>query len=275
MTTLAKGSKGDAVARLQQKLGVEADGDFGTKTETALIAWQKSKGIAPANGIADEETQVRIGLINPKVTGAAAALNVKELRGVIPDVVIDEIMTSADKYAIKSNLRLAHFLSQCAQESGVFTAVKENLNYSAARLLQIFPKYFTQAQATEYANKPEMIGNRVYGNRLGNGPESSGEGYKFRGRGYIQLTGKDNYTAFSKFNGTDFVVSPDLVASKYPLTSAAYFFNNLAKLWPTCDKGADEATITAVTKKVNGGTHGLDGRIKYFNKYWALLSKPM
>ncbi len=273
MTTLKKGSKGDDVKRLQEKLGLNADGKFGSDTETALIAWQKSKGITPADGVADENTQIRIGLINANLAGAAAALNLKELRGVIPDGVIDEIIAAADKFNITSNLRLAHFLSQCAQESGVFTVVRENLNYSAKRLRQIFPKYFTEEQAVQYANKPEMVGNRAYANRIGNGDEASGDGYKFRGRGYIQLTGRDNYASFSKFFGVDCVTNADLVASKYPLTSAAFFFNNRAKIWPTCDKGTDDATITAVTKKVNGGTLGLDERIKFFKKYFGLLSR--
>ena len=274
MTTLAKGAKGDLVKRLQEKLAITVDGDFGKKTEAAVIAWQTSKGISPANGIADEAMLVTLGVINPTVTGAAAALNLKELRGVIPDGVIDEIIAAADKFKINSNLRLAHFLSQCAQESGGFKVVTENLNYSAKRLKEIFPKYFPGDLADSYANKPEMIGSRVYGGRLGNGPESSGEGYKYRGRGYIQLTGKSNYSAFSTFFGADCVANPSWVSSKYPLTSAAYFFNNGAKIWPTCDKGSDDATIEAVTRKVNGGTLGLSGRISYFKKYFALLSKP-
>lgn len=271
MGTLQKGSKGDDVKRLQQKLGVTADGDFGSKTEAALIAWQKANGISPANGIADENTQVKMGLIAPASTGAAAKLKTDKLRGVIPDAVINEIIASADKFNINSNLRLAHFLAQCAKESGVFSVVRENLNYSASRLLQIFPKYFTADQANAYAYKPENIGNRVYGNRLGNGDEASGEGYRYRGRGYIQLTGKSNYSAFSKFINVDCVANPDLVATTYPLGSAGFFFNNHSKLWATCDKGTSDDVVTQVTKYVNGGTLGLEDRIAYFKKYWALL----
>jgi putative chitinase len=106
---------------------------------------------------------------------------------------------------------------------------------------------------------------------MGNGPESTGEGYKFRGRGYIQLTGKDNYTNFAKFIGEDTVANPDLVATKYPLASAAFFFDS-NKLWSICDKGDDVATVTAVTKRVNGGTIGLPDRIKHFQEYYHLLS---
>ena len=106
---------------------------------------------------------------------------------------------------------------------------------------------------------------------MGNGNEASKEGYKFRGRGYIQLTGKSNYTNFTKFIGEDCIANPDLVATKYPLASAAFFFDS-NKLWSICDKGADTATVTAVTKRVNGGTIGLDDRIKHFKEYYALLA---
>jgi putative chitinase len=106
---------------------------------------------------------------------------------------------------------------------------------------------------------------------MGNGPESTGDGFKFRGRGFIQLTGKDNYSRFARFIGEDTVSNPDLVATKYPLASAAFFFDS-NKLWAICDRGSDNATVTAVTKRVNGGTIGLADRIKHFNEYYKLLS---
>jgi putative chitinase len=115
-----------------------------------------------------------------------------------------------------------------------------------------------------------MIASKVYGGRMGNGAESTKEGYKFRGRGYIQLTGKSNYTNFSKFIGEDTVGNPDLVANKYPLASAAFFFDS-NKLWTICDKGADDATVTAVTKRVNGGTLGLADRLSHFKEYYSYL----
>jgi putative chitinase len=121
-----------------------------------------------------------------------------------------------------------------------------------------------------YARQPEKIAARVYASRMGNGDESSKEGFKFRGRGYIQLTGKANYTNFTKFIGEDCVSNPDLVATKYPLASAAFFFDS-NKLWSICDKGADDATVTSVTKRVNGGTIGLADRIKHFKEYYNLL----
>jgi putative chitinase len=186
--------------------------------------------------------------------------------------IMGEVFSIVEKFNITNHLRLAHFLSQCAHESGNFKFLTENLNYSADGLLKIFPKYFKdKATADAYARKPEKIGSRVYANRMGNGDEASGEGYKFRGRGYIQLTGKDNYKQFSEFIGEDVVANPDLVATKYPLTSAAFFFNKNG-LWTICDKGDTNDVVTLVTKRVNGGTHGLDDRINKFNTFNTLLA---
>jgi putative chitinase len=168
-------------------------------------------------------------------------------------------------------LRLAHFLAQAGHESGGFKLVNENLNYSAKGLIGIFKKYFPDGtKAALYERKPEKIANLVYGGRMGNGPEASGEGYKFRGRGYIQLTGKDNYKAFDAVVAESIVDNPDLVATKYPLLSAAWFFhkNGLHKI---ADGGATDAVVTSVTKRVNGGTIGLADRIKHFKEYYNLL----
>jgi putative chitinase len=198
-------------------------------------------------------------------------MNLDKLKGHIPDSVIKQIPEIQTKFEINTPLRLAHFLAQCGHESGGFRVVNENLNYSAKGLQGIFKKYFpTPALAEQYQRKPEKIANRVYGGRMGNGDEKSGEGFKFRGRGYIQLTGKQNYTAFAKAIGEDIVANPDLVASKYPLASAAWFFhrNGLHKL---ADGGATDAVVTQITKRVNGGTIGLADRIKHFKEYHALL----
>jgi putative chitinase len=162
-------------------------------------------------------------------------------------------------------------LAQIAHESGNFQFVAENLNYSADSLLRVFPKYFKDKTTADlYARKPEMIGSRVYANRMGNGDEASKEGFKFRGRGYLQLTGKDNYKAFSAFIGEDCVANPDLVSTKYPMDSAIWFFDK-NKLWDICDKGAGEDIVTLVTKRVNGGTHGLPDRLTKFKTFNSLL----
>lgn len=199
-------------------------------------------------------------------------MKLQALNAKIPINVLTEIDTLVAKFNVSSALRLSHFLAQCAHESGNFKVLNENLNYSADGLLKIFPKYFKdKATADAYARKPEKIANRVYANRMGNGDEASGDGYKFRGRGYIQLTGKDNYKAFSDFIGEDCVDNPDLVSSKYPLTSAAFFFEK-NKLWDICDKGNTPEVVTLVTKRVNGGTHGLDDRLSKFNTFNSILA---
>ena len=193
-----------------------------------------------------------------------------KLKGHVPDSVLLQIPDTAKKFNITNTLRLAHFLAQCGHESGGFKLVTENLNYSSDGLKKIFPKYFPGSLNESYARQPEKIANRVYSSRMGNGDESSGEGYKFRGRGYIQLTGKSNYSAFDKMVDDDIISNPDLVSTKYPLMSAAFFFDS-NKLWTICDKGSDDATVTAVTKRVNGGTIGLPDRIKHFKEYYNLL----
>ena len=198
-------------------------------------------------------------------------MDLNKLKGHIPDAVIDQIPDVMTKFKIDTAIKLAHFLSQCGHESGGFKIVNENLNYGAKGLLSIFPKYFNAETAALYERKPEKIANIVYANRMGNGDKTSGEGWKFKGRGFIQLTGKDNYTAFTKSIGEDCVNNPDLVATKYALASAAWFFNKNG-LHKMADGGANDATVTSITKRVNGGTIGLPDRIKHFNEYYKLLA---
>lgn len=285
MSTLRRGDEGPLVVKLQEKLGVEAIGKFGPKTEAALIEWQKANGLT-ADGIAGPFTLSKLGIeslperpSNDLVTDQVAqpivqnsGFKLGKLKGHIPDVVIAQIPDTAARFGITNNLRLAHFLSQCGHESGGWKAVRENLNYSAKGLQGIFKKYFpTPTLALAYERQPEKIANRVYANRMGNGDEHSGDGYKYRGRGYIQLTGKDNYKKFDATVPEDITNNPDLVATQYPLASAAFFFNS-NKLWSICDQGATPTVVTAVTKRVNGGTIGLQDRIKHFNEYYKLLT---
>jgi putative chitinase len=198
-------------------------------------------------------------------------MDISKLKGHVPDSVLTQIPEVMEKFQINTPLRLCHFLAQCGHESNNFKAVNENLNYGAKGLLGIFKKYFpTEAKALEYERKPEKIANLVYGGRMGNGPEASGDGYKYRGRGFIQLTGKDNYAAFDKVVPENIVETPDLVASKYPLLSAAWYWNS-RNLNASADKGDTEAAVTEITKKVNGGTIGLPDRLKHFKEYLALL----
>ena len=274
---LKKGDNNEQVKQLQVKLHLDPVGNFGPKTEEAVKLWQAAHGLT-ADGIVGDKTW---GMImgeeeHPQVQQQTAAvanstgLNLQNLKGHIPDAVIAQIPDTAAKFNITNPLRLAHFLAQCAHESGNFRAVSENLNYSAKGLKGVFGKYFPGDLAESYARKPEKIASRVYGNRMGNGDEASGEGYKFRGRGYIQLTGKNNYTKFGQFIGEDTIANPDLVSDKYPLASAAFFFDS-NNLWRFCDAGADEEAVKVVTKRVNGGYNGLEDRLKHFKEYYSLL----
>ena len=275
---LKVGSEGADVKKLQEKLGVEAIGKFGPKTEAAVKAWQKANGLKDDGIVGDATWSKLFGESKPVaavikedvVIPTGGPLNIEKLKGHVPDAVLAQIPETAAKFNITNNLRLAHFLAQCGHESGNFKAVSENLNYSADGLKKIFGKYFPGNLNESYARQPEKIAARVYASRMGNGDEASKEGFKFRGRGYIQLTGKANYTNFTKFIGEDCVANPDLVATKYPLASAAFFFDS-NKLWAICDKGADDATVTSVTKRVNGGILGLQDRIKHFKEYYNLL----
>ena len=194
----------------------------------------------------------------------------QKLRLKIPSKVLDELPSVIDTFKINSINKLSNFLAQCAHESGNFKFVTENLNYSAEGLLKIFPKYFSKETAEIAARKPEMIANIVYSNRMGNGDKASGDGWKYRGRGYIQLTGKINYSQFGNFIGVDLLKDPDLVVTKYALTSAAWFFE-YKNLWLLADKGIDDETIKHLTRRINGGHNGLEDRISKTKTFNSLL----
>jgi putative chitinase len=268
---LKRGSSGEDVKKLQSRLGLTPDGVFGPGTEAKVKEWQTANSLV-ADGIVGSSTWSKLFESAPATLSVVPPSQFKlaSLKGHIPDEVIAQIPDTAARFGITSALRLSHFLAQCGHESGGFKAVTENLNYSSDGLKKIFPRYFPGNLNESYARNPQKIANRVYSSRMGNGDEASGDGYKYRGRGYIQLTGKSNYTAFDKTVPEDILANPDLVATKYPLASAAFFFNSNG-LWTICDKGADDATVTAVTRRVNGGTIGLADRLKHFQEYYSLL----
>lgn len=198
-------------------------------------------------------------------------MNISKLNGIIPNQVLNALTTD---FLVKTNingpLRLSNFLGQTEEESGKFTREVENLNYRAQALLEIFPSHFSDINdATSYDHQPEKIANRIYANRMGNGDDASGDGWKYRGRGDLQITGKANYQALQNWlnqdndNPIDLINNPDLIeTAPYDLLSAAWFFtaNNI---WSICDKGVDETTVSAVTRKVNGGETNLAQRIIY------------
>jgi putative chitinase len=196
-------------------------------------------------------------------------ININKLKGHIPDYVLSKIPNIKE---ITNDLRLAHFISQVAHESQGFDRVFENLNYSVQGLQNTFGKRFAHDDAVKYAHNQQAIANRAYANRMGNGDEQSGDGWKYAGKGYIQLTGHDNHDLFSKYIGVDCCANPKLVATTYPLESSAWFFTE-NNIWILCDKGHELQNIVAVTKKINPSKHGLASRVQLFNKFYNILVK--
>jgi putative chitinase len=171
--------------------------------------------------------------------------------------------TLLNNYQINTPLRLAHFFAQLHHESNL-KPISENLNYSAAGLLRIFPKYFNQITAADYARQPQRIANRVYANRMGNGNEASGDGWLFRGRGFIQLTGRDNYLRFSKDSRLpEIMTAPDLLLNEVNAMISALWFWQTNRL----NRFSDIDDVRKLTKAINGGFNGLDHRIKLTNQY--------
>jgi putative chitinase len=234
------GSKGVDVKSLQEKLGLTADGSFGPGTEKAVKEWQTKNGLTVDGVIGDKSWSLLMGSKKEEVVIPVSIFKLEALKGHIPDSVISQIPGTAAKFNITNNLRLAHFLSQCAHESGDFKWV------------------------VEFASGKAYEGRKDLGNT------EAGDGVRFKGRGYIQCTGRVNYLSFSKFIGEDCITNPDLVSTKYPMASAAWFFDK-NNLWKICDQGSTDEVVKKVTKKVNGGYNGLDDRQKKFDKFWSLL----
>lgn len=173
-----------------------------------------------------------------------------------------------DNYGVNTPTRLAHFFAQIEHESNL-KPISENLNYSAVGLMTTFKKYFPDLKtAKEYERSPERIANRVYANRMGNGSESSGEGWKYRGRGFIQITGKDNYTILSKYTRIDYLNNPDLLLNEADSMISALWYWNRIKANELADKG----DIKEITRKINGGFNGLSDRINKLQK-WKIFFK--
>jgi putative chitinase len=183
----------------------------------------------------------------------------------------NNLLNILPEYDIDTPKRVAAFMAQCGHESGGFTLMQENLNYSAKGLVGTFKKYFpTEAHAKPYERKPEMIANRVYANRMGNGDEASGEGWYFRGRGIVQITGKNNYTKCSQslFESNVLVENPDLLLeTEYAIHSACWFWS-AARL----NELADVGDMKTMTKRINGGFIGLEDRINHYNHAIEILT---
>lgn len=198
-------------------------------------------------------------------------MDISKLSTLIPQQVLDQLPQVMDSFNINTPLRLAHFLGQVSHESQNFTKTEENLNYSATQLFKTFPTHFkSNLDAFPFANHPEAIANHVYCNRMGNSTESSGDGWKYRGRGYLQTTGKYEYIILGKFLKTDLVNSPDLLTSSLALSSAAYFFMSNGLL-PLSDEGMTLEIVTLITHKINGGILGLPQRVNDCTEIYNIL----
>ena len=204
--------------------------------------------------------------LNPEtIKGALLAMGVSPAR---VSLYFNDLLATMDRYEISTSRRASMFLAQVAHESGFRSNPEENLNYSKERLVIVFPKYFTEAKAAEYAHLPAKIANLVYGGRMGNGPEESGDGYKYRGRGLIQVTGKDNYRACGHSLDLDLEHEPDQLCNPHPAVMSAGWFWEKAG----CNALADNDLMTACTKKINGGTNGLEHRTALWEKAKAAFA---
>ena len=198
-------------------------------------------------------------------------MDYSKLHGYLPDSIYNQI-AGILSFGIDGPKRLANLMGQCQEETGNFTKFSENLSYSGAALWSLFHTHFSSPEeANSFAHQPERIANRIYANRIGNGDEASGDGWKYRGRGALQTTGRANYKLLGDFLHIDLLTTPDIVATDYQLASAAFFFKN-GNLWPICDKGIDIATITIITHHVNGGEINLSERIRYTQAIYHQLT---
>jgi putative chitinase len=267
---LIKGSKNNLVKDLQTRLNklgavLIADEYFGQKTEDALLKYTGKRSVG---------SQSELNAIGNSVSNNTIAVDYTKIATKVPADVLSSLIEAMKRFDINNILRVSHFVSQCAHESLGFTFKSENLNYSAEGLRKTFAKYFPDdATAKAYARQPEKIANRVYASRYGNGMETSGDGWRFRGKGYAQLTFKDNYVAFGKAIGEDLTVNPELVATpKYASLSACWFFSSKG-LNALADTGSTDDVVKQITLKINGGYNGLAERTKNFKEVYALFQQ--
>ena len=196
-------------------------------------------------------------------------MDINNLKGVIPDSVIAQIPDVMTKFSLNTSLRLSHFLAQCSHESMNFKAINENLNYSANRLMAVFPKYFSGKNLNNYGGNPQKIANLIYGNRMGNGDEASGDGWRYRGRGLIQTTGKANYTKLAQYIKKSLEETIEYCETVEGAVESACFYwasNNLNAI-------ADTGDMAALTRRINGGVIGLADRLDKYKKTLEALEK--
>jgi predicted chitinase len=257
---LKRGSTGPDVRTLQAQLAKHGyyrnaiDGDFGPMTEAAVRVFQSVHRLA-IDGVAGPITRAALGMERQQLIVNTEHLVAMGATRENAEKHIDSMRLLMPQHGIDTPNRVHHFLAQIFHESGNLRNTRENMNYSAARLLQIFPRHFTQAQAREYQGDPERIANRAYAGRNGNGPETSGDGWRYRGRGLIQLTGRRNYYHFAQWVQEDVIAHPERVAGPLAVDAAVWYWvaNGLNEL-------ADQDDIRIVTRVINGGYHGIEDR---------------
>lgn len=274
------GSKGDDVKKLQEKLGLPADGIFGKKTEESVKSFQTKNGLIPDGIVGDSTWSKMFGapeVISEKKSGSGLDLN--KLKGKIPNSIFELLEPAFKKYEINTVLRAAHFLGQIAHESGDFTIKTESMNYSTpARIVEIWPSRFNldgsnnKKNANLFIKNQELLAEQVYGGRMGN--DKPGDGFRFRGGGFLQLTGKEAYIGYSRYINRPVEDTADLLRSNdfFALDAALWEYVVNMKLNAVADSGSDEDTIKRITKKINGGYIGLQDRIVKFKKFYGLLS---
>jgi len=277
------GSKGDDVKKLQIKLGLGPDGIFGKDTEEAVKSFQTKSGLMP-DGIVGEGTWNKMFssqqlITDPSTPKISNNFNLEKLSTVLPKSIFNLIPESFVKYNINSALRSAHFLGQISHESGNFTIKTESLMYSRSqRIIEIWPTRFNltgdnnKKNANEFVKNEQKLAESVYGGRMGN--NNPGDGFRFRGGGFLQLTGKEAYKGYANYIGKPVEEVADLIRldNYYALDAALWEFSINMKLNTVADKGIGDDIIKSITKTINGGYIGLQERIKEVKKYYNLLS---
>lgn len=275
---LKLGSSGDDVKELQTLLKIGADGSFGPGTEAAVKTWQAAHGLT-ADGIVGNGTWAALHTgSEPTVAATPGAINFAALAGKIPSAIAAIFPAAFSKYEVNSPLRAAHFLAQIAHESGDFTIKTESMGYSTpARIVEIWPSRFNldgsggKKNANEYVKNQEKLAEAVYGGRMGN--NNPGDGFRFRGGGWLQLTGKDAYKGYAAYLGKTVEETADLLRTEnhYALDAACWEYCINMKLNRVADQGTSDDIVKKITKVVNGGYIGLADRISHFKLYHKLL----
>ena len=276
---LKVGSNGDDVKKLQEKLGLTTDGAFGPGTESAVKAWQSKNGLN-ADGVVGDGTWGKLfGAETSVTTSATGKLELGKLSGHIPSAILSLIPTAFEKYEVNTVLRAAHFLGQIAHESGDFTIKTESLYYTTPQVIvNTWPSRFNlngaegKKDANKYIKNQELLAESLYEGRMGN--VKPGDGFRFRGAGFLQLTGREAFEGYAKYLGKTVEETADLIRGEnfYSLDAALWEYTIQMKLNPVADQGLTDEIIKKITRIINGGYTGLPERTKKVKAYYAILA---